>query len=136
HVHETQSETFRYNIIVCFGDSHSDTVNLYNLTGSKWPINPPYYRGRFSNGNICIEQLGIFNLMNYAYESATTDNDLVPGVTEMNITVPDVRQQISLHKNNTDLTKINFDQTIYIIWAGANDYFLISIYLRLLLLEV
>ncbi|CAF2127165.1 unnamed protein product [Rotaria magnacalcarata] len=129
HVHETQSETFRYNIIVCFGDSHSDTVNLYNLTGSKWPINPPYYRGRFSNGNICIEQLGIFNLMNYAYESATTDNDLVPGVTEMNITVPDVRQQISLHKNNTDLTKINFDQTIYIIWAGANDYFLISIYL-------
>ncbi|CAF3463584.1 unnamed protein product [Rotaria socialis] len=61
--------------------------------------------------------------MNYAYGSAKTDSNLVPDVTEMSITAPDVRQQISLHKNNTDLTKINFDQTIYIIWAGANDYF-------------
>ncbi|CAF3544192.1 unnamed protein product [Rotaria sp. Silwood1] len=123
NVFMTQSEEIPYDTIVSFGDSNSDTGNVYNLTGFKWPVVPPYYNGRFSNGKIWIEKLGISNLINYAYGSATTDNDLIPGFTAFNIKVPGIRQQINTYKTVTDLSKINFDRTIYIIWAGGNDYF-------------
>jgi phospholipase/lecithinase/hemolysin len=121
-VYQIQSENIPYDTIVCFGDSMSDTGNVYNLTDFKWPL-PSYYEGRFSNGPVWIEKLTIAKLVNYAYGSATSDNNLVIGVTEFNTVVPGVRQQIAMYKNATDLTKINFDRTIYVIWAGGNDYF-------------
>ncbi|CAF3966790.1 unnamed protein product [Rotaria sordida] len=123
YVYKIQSEEILYDTIVCFGDSSSDTGNVYNLTNSKWPIDPPYYKGRFSNGPIWIEKLGISNLINYAYGSATTDNNLVQGYTAFNMMVPGIRQQITTYKNITDFNKINFNRIIYIIWAGENDYF-------------
>ncbi|CAF1224643.1 unnamed protein product [Rotaria sordida] len=122
YVYKIQSEEILYDTIVCFGDSNSDTGNVYNLTNSKWPIAPPYEKGRFSNGPIWIEKLGISNLMNYAYGGATTDNNLVQGYTAFNLMVPGIRQQITTYKNITDFNKISFNRTIYIIWAGGNDY--------------
>ncbi|CAF4113247.1 unnamed protein product [Rotaria sordida] len=88
-----QSKEIPYDTIVCFGDSNSDTGNVYKLTHSNWPTDPPYDKG-------------ISNLINYAYGSATTDNNLVRGYIAFNLTVPG----------------INCDRTIYIIWAGENDY--------------
>ncbi|CAF1276330.1 unnamed protein product [Rotaria sordida] len=117
-----QSKEIPHDTIVCFGDSNSDTGNVYKLTGSKWPIDPPYYKGRFSNGKVWIEKLGISNLMNYAYGGATTDNNLVQGFRASQVIVPGVRQQIAIYKNTIDLRKINFHRTIYIIWVGENDY--------------
>ena len=111
-----------YDTIVSFGDSNSDTGNVFNLTGSRWPPSP-YYLGRFSNGPVWVEQLGISNLINYAYGSATTDNNLVTGITQYNTVVPGVRQQIVMYQNNTDLTKVNFARTIYVVWVGGNDYY-------------
>ncbi|CAF5179240.1 unnamed protein product, partial [Rotaria sp. Silwood1] len=90
-----QSKKLPYDTIVCFGDSSSDTGNFYQLTNSKWPVDPPYYNGRFSNGKTWIEKLGVSNLINYAYGSATTDNNLVQGFTTLNVRVPGVRQQIT-----------------------------------------
>jgi len=121
-IYQTQSENIPYDTIVCFGDSMSDTGNVYNLTDFRWPL-PSYYEGRFSNGPVWIEKLSTAKLVNYAYGSATSDNNLVVGITEFNTVVPGVRQQISMYENATNLTKINFDRTIYVIWAGANDYF-------------
>ncbi|UJR13476.1 hypothetical protein I4U23_000490 [Adineta vaga] len=121
--YQIQSAEVPYDTVVCFGDSHSDTGNVYNLSEFKWPPVPPYYQGRFSNGPIWIEKLGISTLINYAYGGATTDNTLVTGVTMTSNIVPGVRQQISTYKNLTDLTKINFNRTLYVIWAGSNDYF-------------
>ncbi|CAF3265307.1 unnamed protein product [Rotaria sp. Silwood2] len=123
NVYYTESDEIPYDTVVCFGDSHSDTGNVYNLTGLKWPVVPPYYNGRFSNGKVWIEKLGISNIINYAYGGATTDNNLVTGFTEFSLSVPGIRQQINKYKNITDLSKINFLRTIYIIWAGGNDYF-------------
>jgi phospholipase/lecithinase/hemolysin len=123
YINEVKSDKIPFDTIVCFGDSNSDTGNVYNLTGHKWPPSPPYYQGRFSNGPVWIENLGIPNLINYAYGSATTDNNLITGVTEFNTVVPGVRQQISMYKNSTDMTKVNFARTIYVIWAGENDYY-------------
>lgn len=123
HLVSIQSIQIPYDTVVCFGDSHSDTGNVYNLTKFQWPLVPPYYQGRFSNGPIWIEKLNIPTLINYAYGSATTDNYLITGVTALNTIVPGVRQQVSMYKNVTNLTQINFNRTLYVIWGGANDYF-------------
>lgn len=123
YVSKIHAQVIPYDTVVCFGDSNSDTGNVYNLTGSQWPPSPPYYQGRFSNEKVWIERLGISKLINYAYGSATTDNNLVVGITAMNMVVPGVRQQIAKYKNTTDLTKVNFDRTIYAIWVGLNDYY-------------
>jgi hypothetical protein len=34
-----------YNVVI-FGDSFTDTGNVYELTNYTWPITPPYYQGR------------------------------------------------------------------------------------------
>ncbi|CAF3603172.1 unnamed protein product [Adineta steineri] len=129
NIYTIQSSNIPYDTIVSFGDSNCDTGNVYNLTNFKWPPVPPYYQGRFSNGPLWIEKLGISKLINYAYGSATTDNTLVTGVTAFNVIVPGVRQQIEMYKNATNISMIDFDRTIYIIWVGGNDYFF-NIYLR------
>ena len=120
-----QTQKISFDTIVCFGDSNTDYGNVYSLTNFTWPIVPPYYQGRFSDGPIWFEQLGVLNLINHAYGSATTDNNVIMGYTGANSTilVPGVRQQIQVYRNRTDLTKINFHKTAYFIWAGANDYF-------------
>jgi phospholipase/lecithinase/hemolysin len=41
-----------------FGDSLSDTGNVYRATGRTTPPDPPYFRGRFSNGPVWVEHLG------------------------------------------------------------------------------
>jgi phospholipase/lecithinase/hemolysin len=123
YINKSQSQNISYDTIVSFGDSSSDTGNVYNLTNKQWPVVPPYYLGRFSNGPVWVEKLGIANLINYAYGSATSDNNIVPGYTAFQTSVPGVRQQIIQYKNVTDPTKINFNRTIYIIWVNGNDYF-------------
>jgi phospholipase/lecithinase/hemolysin len=113
-----------FDTIVSFGDSNTDTGNVFNLTNHQWPL-PPYYEGRFTNGLVWIEKLGMPNLMNYAYGDATIDNDnLITGFTGPNqIPVPGVRQQIVNYLAGNDLSKIDLSRTLYVIWAGAHEYF-------------
>jgi phospholipase/lecithinase/hemolysin len=113
-----------FNTIVSFGDDNTDTGNVYNLTNYQWPPVPPYYLGRFSNGPLWIEKLGISQVMNYAYIAATIDNaDSVVGFIPPNGTsVPGVRQQILTYLTDIDITTIDLSHTLYVIWAGNNDY--------------
>ncbi|CAF1226640.1 unnamed protein product [Rotaria sp. Silwood1] len=123
NVYKIQAKEISFDTIVCFGDSNSDIGNVYKLSDSKWPIDPPYYRGRYSNGKIWIDKLGISNIIDYAYGGATTDNNLVRGSTIFNLTVPGVRQQIAMYKNTIHSRKINYHRTLYVIWIGQNDYY-------------
>lgn len=69
--------------IYVFGDSFSDTGNLNRLVNFALPSPEFYYQGRFSNGPTWVEYLANdlkANLTNYAYASATTDNDEFPGI--------------------------------------------------------
>lgn len=121
-VGSTVSQSIPYDTVVCFGDSLSDTGNVYNLTNYQWPPEP-FYKGRYADGPVWIEKLGISTLLNYAYGGATTDNNLIASTSEYNTSVPGIRQQIALYKTQHDITKVNFDRTLYVVWANGNDYY-------------
>jgi phospholipase/lecithinase/hemolysin len=113
----------KFNTAVFFGDSRSDTGNMYKATNSQWP-GPPYYNGRFSNGPNWVDYFNVSNKINYAYAGATSDSSLAQGyVGPQNIQSPGVRQQISMYFNNTNTTTIDFQCTLYVIWVGADNYF-------------
>ncbi|WP_228061571.1 SGNH/GDSL hydrolase family protein [[Phormidium] sp. LEGE 05292] len=103
--------------IYVFGDSLSDVGNVYQATNGDNPPNPPYFKGRYSNGPVWVEYLAsrlklTVNVENdFAYGGAKTgDSQQLP---------PGVLAQIQRFKakNSTANTK-----ALYIIWAGANDY--------------
>ena len=116
-----------------FGDSLSDTGNLFNLTGSP---PSPYFNGRISNGPNWIdylsEDLGLDPItytsflggagsptqgINFAFTGATTGtaNTIVNGL-------PGLQQQIGFF-NNYIQTNTPATDALYIVWAGGNDYF-------------
>jgi hypothetical protein len=72
----------RFRNIVIFGDSTSDTGNVFALTDKTYPIPPYYWKGRFCNGPNWVDQLEVLGISNYAYGSATTVNNLVTGYTK------------------------------------------------------
>lgn len=115
-------QSFPLEQIVVFGDSNSDNGNAFHLTKGRWPSPPVFYQGRFSDGPMWTDQLNLVQINNYAYGSGTTDDRLVQGITETNQTVPGVRQQIRLFQNQNQ-NRFNADRTLFLIWAGANDYF-------------
>jgi outer membrane lipase/esterase len=125
---QTHVRIFPFNTIVTFGDGNTDTGNVYNLTNHQWPLVPPYYQGRFTNGPIWVEKLNIPNIIDYAYGGATIDNNnLIPGSIGPNGTlVPGIRQQIVDYFVAYDIDTTDLSQTLYVIWAGGNEYFLDS----------
>jgi len=40
----------RFLSATIFGDSTSDTGNVFQLTNGTWPISPPNFYGRYCNG--------------------------------------------------------------------------------------
>jgi len=120
--------------IVVFGDSLSDTGNLYVATMPTeeypdrvpFPASPPYDAGRFSNGLVWVEYLaqamgGIgeeeltpsnWGGTNYAWGGAETGY----GIAARN--VPNIGEQI----NSFLASNQPKDSQLFIIWAGANDF--------------
>ena len=121
-------QTFPLTTLVIFGDGNSDTGNVYNLTNHQWPLVPPYYQGRFSNGPIWIDYLNISNVFNYAYADAMIDNDIfITGFTGPNRTiVPGIRQQITTYLTIQNIATTDLSKVLYIIWSNGNEYFLSS----------
>lgn len=119
HTHRTS-----FDEIVSFGDSNTDTGNVHKLTNYQWPFVPPYFHGRFSDGPVWIEMLGVSSLKNYAHGGATSDNFLVQGYTQSGKRkVPGVRQQIETFHNETKRRQEDRSRTLFTVWVGGNDYF-------------
>ncbi|MGD1805440.1 SGNH/GDSL hydrolase family protein [Dapis sp. BLCC M126] len=118
-----------------FGDSLLDTGNAFSLTEGQFPENSLSFEGRFSNGPIWIESLGLsldlnptafftnFSVSqdgaNYATGGSLSGNqNLLNGL-------PSLEQQLQsfiaplLEQENS----ANSDG-LYTVWAGANDYIL------------
>jgi thermolabile hemolysin len=115
-IHASQSSTPAVRNLYVFGDSLSDTGNVFQSTNGTYPPNPPYYQGRYSNGPVWVEYLAVDlavdrqQITNAAYGGATTGTDRKNGV-------PGLLTQVQ-RVNPTQPTP----QDLYILWAGANDY--------------
>lgn len=117
---QIHSSNIHYDTIVFFGDSNSDQGNVYNLSSGRLPP-PPYYQGRFSNRWVWLDKINISHVQNRAHAGATTDNDLIQGFALSQLPVPGVRQQIAQYFQSIDRSRINFDRTLFAIWAGGNN---------------
>ena len=120
--------TFPLTTLVIFGDGHSDTGNVYNLTQQQWPLVPPYYQGRFCNGPIWVDYLNVPNIYNYAYGDALIDNyDLITGFTGPDqIAVPGIREQIAIYLTIHNIATSDLSDQLHIIWSSGKEYFVHS----------
>jgi phospholipase/lecithinase/hemolysin len=123
-----------------FGDSLSDTGNVFNVTQQFSPTgaippSPPYFQGRFSNNKVWVDYLGeaigltptlFTNLgstvptqgVNFAFGGSTSgqDNAFVPGV-------PGVLAQVGGFTQPFLTTNQKVDANgLYAVWGGGNDY--------------
>jgi len=102
-----------------FGDSLSDTGNIFTLTGGTQPV-APYYPGRYSNGPVWTEYLaaGIGHAEaskavlqggnNFAYGGALTGGGSIPSVLS----------QVTSFVNRPGAADPN---ALYVVVAGGND---------------
>jgi len=101
---------------VAFGDSLSDNGNLYAATMEESPPPPNYWKGRFSNGPVWVENLSTFvsdnHLDDYAYGGAETGagGPFPPGL---------LSQVDGYGLSNPS----NLGDTLFTVWAGPNDFF-------------
>ncbi len=107
---------------VIFGDSLSDTGNLFLALGQEEPPSPPYFQGRFSNGPVLpewiAERLGFAAPLpalaggsNYAFAGAQTG----PGTLANG--VPNLGQQIEAYLSQDRPESGD----LFYLSAGAND---------------
>lgn len=111
------------NQMYVFGDSLSDTGVAYRLSGGSYPPSPPYYRGRFSNGPVWVEdlaealQLPSAQVSNFACGGATTSASgaFPPGLL--------AQVQAFVQTRAAQASPTVEPDALYVLWAGANDYF-------------
>ncbi|GAB4370096.1 MAG: SGNH/GDSL hydrolase family protein [Elainellaceae cyanobacterium] len=106
------------NQLVVFGDSLSDTGTVFRATNGLYPSDPPYFQGRYSNGRVWVEyladRLGLSTsqINSYACGGAISGgyaSGLIPGLLSQ-------VQAFTQTHSSVNAT------SLYILWAGANDY--------------
>lgn len=132
----TKASAVSFDQLYVFGDSLSDTGNIYNATSQTYPPSPPYYDGRFSNGPIWVDYLGdqlgltptLFTTIastpptqgiNFAFGGASSGsgNVIVP-----NPNLPGVLQQVEDFAGILQANHQTADpNALYTLWGGAND---------------
>lgn len=124
----TVNASLNYNLFA-FGDSLSDTGNIFRATANLFPPSPPYSNGRFSNGSLAIEtlaeQLG-FTLTentNFALGGARSDrtnnfDTILPGFLPK---IGGFLDQIDRFKKQSSALGAGAED-LYVIWVGANDF--------------
>ena len=118
-----------FDKIVVFGDSLSDTGNVFSFTSRMHkavplipivPKEPPYFQGRFTNGQIWIEDLAqmlSIPVDDYAYGGAWVES-----VFDSKQPFPfSLGMQVNFYlvQSFRDADK---DKHLYVIWVGSNDY--------------
>lgn len=115
--------------IVVFGDSLSDNGNLYAFTSNLHaitslvpvlPKDPPYFKGRFSNGPVWIEDVAEtlnLPLLDYAYGGAWAEN-----IGDSGQIVPfGLGSQVDFFLT-AHIADKHVSNYLYVIWSGGNDY--------------
>ncbi|MCH9690249.1 MAG: SGNH/GDSL hydrolase family protein [Gammaproteobacteria bacterium] len=117
------------NKVVIFGDSLSDTGNLYEYMRHQLPMSPPYNNGRFTDGAVWIEHVlehyfptdAKLRLLNYAFggsgvgsEDENEDEGLNDGAM-LNLD-SEVSSYLLAHDDKAD------PASLYVVWMGSNNY--------------
>jgi phospholipase/lecithinase/hemolysin len=105
-----------YSSIYAFGDSLSDAGNAYILDGETNPL-PPYSGGRFSNGNVWVQDLSQMLGLPAVTPSLLGGNDFaVGGATSIDLQA-EIADFVALHGFKAPSTGL------YTLSIGANDIF-------------
>ncbi|MBD3884679.1 type I secretion C-terminal target domain-containing protein [Phormidium tenue FACHB-886] len=106
-----------------FGDSLSDTGNLFRKTARLFPESPPYFNGRLSNGPLAVEflaqSLGLPLSLdtNFAIAGARTDRT---NVGDNLIKFGGLLNEIDSFKAEAKNLGAGAED-LYLVWAGGND---------------
>lgn len=113
--------------VVIFGDSLSDNGNLYRISNHELPPSPPYFQGHFTNGKVWIENL-VATFFSVDPESHL--QDFACGGAVVSSKIPTDNSTEGRIQNLYDQLKQYFTQldhasedTLYVLWIGANNYF-------------
>ncbi|OGV33764.1 MAG: hypothetical protein A3E88_05305 [Legionellales bacterium RIFCSPHIGHO2_12_FULL_35_11] len=116
------------NKIVVFGDSLSDTGNLYEYFKHQLPPSPPYYQGRFSNGPVWVEIVAknyypkdpALHLQDFAFGGAgvsydrNSEDDGEEGV--MFTLSREIESYLLANQDKAD------KKSLFAVWIGSNNY--------------
>lgn len=116
-----------YSNVFVYGDSLSDTGNIFAATGGTIPMSPPYFNGRFSNGILAPEYLANAlhaPLTSFAWGSATTgiggsgDGGSQTSLGSKNLPGMLLQVQGSLAL----IPPLPFSTSLSIVWGGPDDF--------------
>lgn len=118
-----------FTSLIDFGDSLSDAGNVYNLTSGipfvqTTPGKPGYSNGRFSNGNIWVQDLGVRLGLGAVSASSAGGTDfayggVTTGTGNTDLLLPNVEQQV----NNWAASNHATAGQLFTILGGGNDLF-------------
>jgi outer membrane lipase/esterase len=114
----------RYTSAYFFGDSLTDSGNLFADTGGAVPPSPPYFEGRRSNGPVWAEHVAAgftgrgLAARNFAYNfaNAVPNDDVAEGLP---FQIPDLPDQLASF-GATDRAERG-RRPVAMLWFGAND---------------
>lgn len=105
----------QFSSLYVFGDSLSDSGNLFALTGGTNPPSPPYFNGRVSNGPVWVENLA--PAIGFDYVPQT--NFAIAGAESGALAPIDVLNQINGFIGAGGTVPSG---ALTIVWAGNNDF--------------
>ncbi len=140
-----KAATIDYSQLFVFGDSLSDSGNVFNLSGGTFPPSPPYFPGRFSNGPNWVDQfaaqLGLNPTLgtdpglnplappsdgiNFAYGAATSGATTIAHLATGNPALsglPGLTQQIQQFQALYGGPNQPDPDALFVLWIGGNDY--------------
>jgi phospholipase/lecithinase/hemolysin len=123
------------NSLYVFGDSLSDTGNVFTATNGASPP-APYFQGRFSNGEIWIDKLSqklglpltpAFKITSGQAAPTAGINFAVGGSTTgtantFDPNLPGLQQQVGIFSSIVPTQQAANPNALYVLWGGANDY--------------
>lgn len=140
-----RAQAAQFSNLFVFGDSLSDTGNVFNVSNRLLPPDPPYSNGRFTNGpnwiDYLAQDLGLevnpitgnvdpSKGIDFSFGGATTGKD-----NTLALTFPQLQGLPGLQGEMGEIGEIELFQgflqqtqqsadpnALYIVWIGANDY--------------
>lgn len=111
--------------MVFFGDSLTDSGNLYKYVLHILPKSPPYFQGRFTNGPTWAENVGKYYHDKYNIEYKVYAVGGATAVFHKPTNEFVTLATLELEVNHYLLKSLfsNKSKTLYGIWIGGNDYF-------------